>query len=536
MSAHKYWRVSNIVKRANTSSDRGIIVGFINFINLENIPCDNLSNVIAQSFASGYPPTNAFDSNQTDYTINDYSRYNYTEWWIGYKFDTPVEVSAIKLQMYTGMGSEWGYEWQAADVDYSDDGTNWSFYGSIAPNIARLDLALKTVPIEKPPEIKTDLELPVGDYWWNIVTNSNPIFAIDSTSQIEFKGSVLRYANNPNSYFISDYFVKNAVEKSNCYGIKTANYTQLFDYFYTYKSLRFKKIRFRFKEVLNYPENFTLILYTKVYTNSYFLGKSKTGADHGPAWERVPVNSQQYVYNWRYDLEITGQNYSYTKREEVSNPHISYVVYTGSLATGKVKAYTPYGLYNLTTSKHFKSDVNIDLLGYSDNSWNIDADIIAFGVFDKEFTTEEISSVLSKIETDFKIDQKVMSTSNTDQRLVGSSTAEIITASEKIKMNLYNFYKPVIQKSNNLLLEKVYTKNLKISKYSNISDYIYEEGQPVISKIFLIERITGQLVATTISNQSGYFEFKDVDKNLEYMVISPHKQYQFKSVLKDYTK
>ena len=75
MSAHKYWRVSNIVKRANTSSDRGIIVGFINFINLENIPCDNLSNVIAQSFASGYPPTNAFDSNQTDYTINNYSNF-----------------------------------------------------------------------------------------------------------------------------------------------------------------------------------------------------------------------------------------------------------------------------------------------------------------------------------------------------------------------------------------------------------------------------------------------------------------------------
>ncbi len=535
MSSHKYWRVSNIVKRTN-EGDRSLIVGFINFINLENVPCDNLSNVIAQSFYPGYPPTNAFDSNQSDYTINDYSRYNYTEWWIGYKFDTPVEVSAIKLQMYTGMGSDWGYEWQAADVDYSDDGTNWSFYESIAPNIARLDLTLKTVPVEKPPEIKTDLELPVGDYWWNLVTNSNPIFAIDSTSQIDIEGSVLRYANNPNNYFVSQSFTKNSVEKSNCYGYKTANYTPLFDYLYTYKSLKFKKICFRFKEVLNYPENFTLILYTKVQTNSCFLGKSSIGADHGPVWERVPVNSQTYVYNWRYGSEVTGQNYSYTKREEISNPHISYVVYTGNLNTGKVKAYTPHGLYNLTTSRHFKSDINIDLLGASGNSWNIDADIIAFGVFDKEFTTEEISSVLSKIETDFKIDQKVMSTSNTDQLLASNSTTEIMTTSEKIKMNLYNFYKPAIQKSNNLLLEKVYTKNLKISKSSNISDYIYEEGQPVVSKIFLIERITGQLIATTVSNPSGYFEFKDIDKNLEYIVISPHRQYQFKSVIKDYIK
>lgn len=532
MSSHKYWRVSNIVKRTN-EGDRSLTVGFLNFINLENVPCDNLSNVIVQSFYPGYPPTNAFDSNQNDYTMNNHPSFNYTEWWIGYKFDIPIEVSAIKLQMYTGMGSDWGHEWQSANVDYSDDGTNWSFYGSITPRLARLDLALKTIPIEK---IKTDLELPVGDYWWNIVTNSNPIFAIDSTSQIEFEGSVLRYANNPNNYFVSQAFTKNAVEKSNCYGTKAYNYTQLFDYFYSYKSLRFKKISFKFKEVLNYPENFTLILCTKVYTNSCFLGKSKTGADHGPAWERVPESSQQYVYNWRYDLEITGQNYSYNKREEVLNPHISYVVYTGNLGTGKVKAYTPYGVYDLTIGKHFRSDVNIDLLGFTSTSWNIDADIIAFGVFDKEFTTEEISSVLSKIETDFKIDQKVISTSKSTQLLFNNSIEELITNSEKIKMNLYNFYKPIIQKSNNMLSEKIYTKNLKISKYHNISDYIYEEGQPVISKIFLIERRTGQLIATTMSNQLGYFEFKDIDKNLEYMVISPHKQYQFKSVLKDYTK
>ena len=535
MSSHKYWRVSNIVKRTN-EGDRSLTVGFLNFINLENVPCDNLSNVIVQSFYPGYPPTNAFDSNQNDYTMNNHPSFNYTEWWIGYKFDIPIEVSAIKLQMYTGMGSDWGHEWQSANVDYSDDGTNWTLYGYINPNIARLDLTLKTVPVEKPPEIRTDLEIPVGDYWWNITANSNPIFAIDSTSQIEFEGSVLRYANNPNNYFTSNSFTKNAVEKSDCYGVKTTNYTQLLDYFYTYKSLKFKKTHFRFNEVLNYPENFTLILYTKVYTNSCFLGKSSTGVGHGPAWERVPVNSQMYVYNWRYDLEFTGQNYSYEKRSEISNPHISYVVYTGNLGTGKVKVYTSYGLYDLTTNKHFKNDINIDLLGYIDNSWNIDADVIAFGVFDKEFTTEEISSVLSKIETDFKVDQKVISTSNSTQLLPNNSTEELMTNSEKIKMNLYNFYKPVIQKSNNMLLEKIYTKNLKISKYHNISDYILEEGQPIVSKIFLIERLTGQLIATTVSNLSGYFEFKDIDKNLEYIVVSPHKQYQFKSVLKDYTK
>ena len=533
MAEYRYWRITKISTRLTPNS--WVSADYVNFNNNKNIAmlAENLTVSDTAWDDGDSKPIHILSQDNSYWTSRNNSNKDVS---ITYDFKEPVEVTSVSLRMRQNMQPTWGQEWQEAIIQCSQNNTNWIFYGIISPKIGQMDLTLKTVPIDTGPKVETNLELPVGDYWWNMIANSNPIFALDSTSKIEFEGSVLRYANNPNSYFISEYFVKNAIEKSDCYGIKTANYTQLFDYFYSYKSLKFKKIRFNFKEVLNYPENFTLILYAKVYSNSCFLGKNSTGADHGPVWERVPVNSQTYVYNWRYDNEVTGQNYSYTKREEVSNPHISYVVYTGSLGTGKVKAYTPYGLYNLTTSRHFKSDVNIDLLGYNSDSWNIDADIIAFGVFDKEFTTEEISSVLSKIETDFKIDQKVMSTSNTNQLLANNSTKEMVTTSEKIKMNLYNFYKPVIQKSNNMLLEKIYTKNLKISKYHNISDYILEEGQPIVSKIFLIERLTGQLIATTISNQSGYFEFKDIDKNLEYMVISPHKQYQFKSVIKDYTK
>lgn len=533
MAEYRYWRITKIINRLTPNS--WVSADYVNFNNNKNIAmlAENLTVSDTAWDDGDSKPIHILNQDNSYWTSRNNSNKDVS---ITYDFKEPVEVTSVSLRMRQNMQSTWGQEWQEAGIECSQDNVHWIFYGIISPKIGQMDLTLKTVPIDTGPEVQTNLELPVGDYWWNIVADSNPIFALDSTSKIEYEGSILRYANNPNSYFISDYFIKNAIEKSNCYGIKATNYTQLFDYFYTYKSLRFKKILFRFKEVLNYPENFTLILYTKVYTNSCFLSKSKTGANWGPVWERVPVNSQQYVYNWRYDLEITGQNYSYSKREEISRPHISYVVYTGSLITGKVKAYTPYGLYDLTTSKHFRSDVNIDLLGDNSDSWNIDADVIAFGVFGKEFTTEEISSVLSKIETDFKIDQKVMSTSNTNQLSVSNSTKEMVTTSEKIKMNLYNFYKPVIQKSNNLLLEKIYTKNLKISKYHNISDYILEEGQPIVSKIFLIERLTGQLIATTISNLSGYFEFKDIDKNLEYIVVSPHKQYQFKSVLKDYTK
>ena len=46
MPAHKYWRVSNINKRSNPS-DREIIVGFINFMNLENIK-SNVGKTIFQ--------------------------------------------------------------------------------------------------------------------------------------------------------------------------------------------------------------------------------------------------------------------------------------------------------------------------------------------------------------------------------------------------------------------------------------------------------------------------------------------------------
>ena len=75
-----------------------------------------------------------------------------------------------------------------------------------------------------------------------------------------------------------------------------------------------------------------------------------------------------------------------------------------------------------------------------------------------------------------------------------------------------------------------------ITKYKTISDYIFKEGVPISTLVFLYERKGGVLVAKSYSDENGYFEFKDVNADLEYVVTSNDTTYQFKSVIKNYDK
>ena len=52
--------------------------------------------------------------------------------------------------------------------------------------------------------------------------------------------------------------------------------------------------------------------------------------------------------------------------------------------------------------------------------------------------------------------------------------------------------------------------------------------------LYLLERLTGKLVAKTRSDETGYFKFKNIDKTLDYIIISPDSKNQFKTILKDY--
>ena len=84
------------------------------------------------------------------------------------------------------------------------------------------------------------------------------------------------------------------------------------------------------------------------------------------------------------------------------------------------------------------------------------------------------------------------------------------------------------------ILNNIYTSDLAIKNIYTIKDYVYKENVGVRTILFLYERESGELISRTESDDTGYFEFNNLDKNLEYVVTSNDKTHQFKSVIKNY--
>ena len=96
-----------------------------------------------------------------------------------------------------------------------------------------------------------------------------------------------------------------------------------------------------------------------------------------------------------------------------------------------------------------------------------------------------------------------------------------------------NFLKPA--SANNIeISENIYISDLRLKNIHTIKDYVYKENVGVRTHLFLYERESGELIYKTESDDTGYFEFNNLDKNLEYVVTSNDKTHQFKSIIKNY--
>lgn len=152
MAGHRYWSITNISNRDNTYPVRNVAT--LRFNNKNNVISNNTNNGFSNSHPSDKPQRNgyaAFDNDPSTLADADSNSANSGfKWRIWYVFDEPQEVISISCQMRQDMQSSWGWEWQTADVEYSDDGINWVRYGNIQPKIAAMDVSLKTVDIIRP--------------------------------------------------------------------------------------------------------------------------------------------------------------------------------------------------------------------------------------------------------------------------------------------------------------------------------------------------------------------------------------------------
>lgn len=532
MAEYRYWRITNIKPREDVS---WISADYINFINNKNIPLTLANLTISDTVSDGGKSqvSNILTQDNTYWAWNNNIEIKTN---ISYDFGTPVEVTAIQIRMRQDMQPTWGQEWKEAVIQCSEDKINWVFYGVILPKISQMDLTLKTVPIYTESQIKAGP--PVEGSWWSIYPNSC-VFAIDHSSTKVSDAILL--SSDKKHILIAEKNKTKSFEKKTTVGFVETNFRQDLNYSYKFKVLSILKNNFIFQSAFNIPQEFTFILKCKLNSSSVFLNKSLTLSNHGLAFEILGSNSSIYKYNWRINDTTTGGNYPETTRAEGIKA-IETVILKGNITERTGNIITNYGTYPIQLAS-FTSFFNqvMSVLGYTTSAfdaWAPDADIIAYGLFNKNFSDEELQNILTKIDEQFLIRTFTTKTKNmvvSPTNFYKSITKSIKKLSVSSFVSLYST-KDFRSFGSNLLSEDFLVDSLIIDDTTNIKDYVYEEGQPVKVLLYLYERHSGQLISKLWSNLDGYFEFKDLDKKLEYVVTAHDPKYQFRSIIKNYNK
>lgn len=385
---------------------------------------------------------------------------------------------------------------------------------------------------------------------WYTVSGTPCLFALDFNSAVNNSTNNVKFSNSSSRSLTAYEPQVNAIRKETVPGIQVKNFSYLSPTsLVTYKTLRIDNKILIFDTPINFPNEFTLILKAKILSPIVILSADSYGYNYGPTLEGISTTSNEDLWHsWSFQGFSSGDNYSSAQKSISDFNGYSTMILKGNILEQTVKMITDYGTYNIPPEsaayQYFLQQQSFSIIGYSYDNENYlpNVNIVAFGLFSKEIPDARLNTLLAEIDTQFLVSSKNFSTvigNATNSKInfskVSSGTSEIL----KSTLKFYPYLKPQTKSSLNsdiVLDEKVIVENLSISELTDIKDFVYEEGIPVVTKLFLLKRQSGHLVAQTISTSTGYFEFKNLDKNLEYIVVSTDKKYQFKSILKDYDK
>ncbi len=140
MTAYRYWRVSNIVDRAYQDSQTFSTIALIKFISPSGAlatPDENkvLSNIVSPA-GSAYKASYAFNNDLYKVASNEtsYGENRSEEWYLGYDFTEPVEVTRVGIQARPSYNASTLDEWQRVIIEGSTDGSTWVIQGQCVFN------------------------------------------------------------------------------------------------------------------------------------------------------------------------------------------------------------------------------------------------------------------------------------------------------------------------------------------------------------------------------------------------------------------
>ena len=369
----------------------------------------------------------------------------------------------------------------------------------------------------------------MSDKWYNVLPGVNCVFAMDYDCPVNYNGTVVNYTNDNSKTLTALDGLVNKVYKTEFSAYKVKGYRYLLDTIYKYKALRLDNINFRAPAPIILPENCTVIFVGKVESSSVFMSRENID-NHGLCIDNH--NNEKYRHSWRIDSAIFRSPHNITEKDSTKlGTYVDTVILKGNKFTTNVECITSYGTFKHNSNGYINQQApHFSIIGYQDNTFRPDAYIVAYGVFDKQLSQEEIDTVLEKIDEQFLVSSSP-SSSITVQKL---SKYEVDLDSYLGIPNMVELKSHKVIEGSILINTEYYIKDININEYGEIKDYIYEEEEPTDTKLFLIDRDTGKHIATTFSNSNGYFEFKSIDKSREYLVVAPHLNYQFRAIVKDY--
>lgn len=164
-TSFNYWRISNIKNRGSDQTYKS--VGNLLFKTKTGEESTNPSQAISESnYSPETSAAKAFDKQGTTYSLSQSSSEN--TWWIGYRFDTSVEISSLEITMRHDMNgvidnitdNSLGQEWDSFQIDGSEDGITWEYvYSCYETKIFKNDTSVHRYDLET---FKTTAK------WWRI--------------------------------------------------------------------------------------------------------------------------------------------------------------------------------------------------------------------------------------------------------------------------------------------------------------------------------------------------------------------------------
>lgn len=369
----------------------------------------------------------------------------------------------------------------------------------------------------------------MSDKWYNAIPGVNCVFAMDYDCPVNYNGTVVNYTNDNSKTLTALDGLVNKVYKTEFSAYKVKGYRYLLDTIYKYKALRLDNINFRAPAPIILPENCTVIFVGKVESSSVFMSRENR-YNHGLCIDNH--NDGNYRHSWRIDSAIFRSPHNITEKDSTKfGTYVDTVILKGNKFTTNVECITSYGTFKHNSNGYINQQApHFSIIGYQENTFRPNAYVVAYGVFDKQLSQEEIDTVLEKIDEQFLVSSS-SSSSITVQKL---SKYEVDLDSYLGTPNMLDIKSHKVLEGSVLIDTEHYIKDININEYGEIKDHVYEEEEPTATKLFLIDRDTGKHIATTFSNSNGYFEFKSIDKSREYLVVAPHLNYQFRAIVKDY--